>query len=171
MFETIVWATDGSRRCDHALPQLRELSGRYGSSVRIVHVAPSAGIARLSAPSYQEPAINKLKAQTRSLRRHGTNASLHVVRGSIGDPARQIVGLARAVDADLLIVTGRGRSPLRGVAMGSVTQRLVGAAPCPVLVLTAPDSATARTGPDRHSADRAQVTGEEGRAPGAHAVR
>jgi nucleotide-binding universal stress UspA family protein len=38
-------------------------------------------------------------------------------------------------DAGLVIVTSRGRSPLLGAVAGSVTQRLLAEAPCPVLIL------------------------------------
>ena len=87
---------------------------------------------------------------TSALRRHGVNASLHVVRGAIGSPAPRIAEVARMADAGLLIVTSRGRSPLIGAVAGSVTQRLLREAPCPVLVL--PPAATSEA--VRHSAQR-----------------
>ncbi len=140
-FKTIVWATDGSRRGDRALPRVRELCQRNGSKLCIVHVAPTHRARGLPAPrrhAAEERAIAKLKAQTSALRRHGVRASLHVIRGATGSPARHILDIARAVDADLLIVAGRGRSPLRAAVQGSVTQQLLAGAPCPVLSVPAP---------------------------------
>jgi nucleotide-binding universal stress UspA family protein len=131
MFDTIVWATDGSPRSDAAFGYVRDACERHGSSLRIVHVArPLAGSG--------DREIAKLKAMTSSLRRHGVNASLHVVRGAIGSPAPHIAELARMADAGLVIVTSRGRCPLLGAVAGSVTQRLLADAPCPVLILPPP---------------------------------
>ena len=131
MFDTIVWATDGSARSDAAFGYVRDACERHGSSLRIVHVArPLAGGG--------DREIAKLKAMTSSLRRHGVRASLHVVRGAIGSAAPHIAEVARMADAGLVIVTSRGRSPLLGAVAGSVTQRLLAEAPCPVLILPPP---------------------------------
>jgi nucleotide-binding universal stress UspA family protein len=129
LFGTIVWATDGSARSDAAYGYVRDACERLGSSLRIVHVA------RPLAAASGDREIAKLKAMTSSLRRHGVNASLHVVRGAIGSPAPHIAEVARMADAGLVIVTSRGRSPLLGAVAGSVTQRLLAEAPCPVLIL------------------------------------
>lgn len=138
MFDTILLATDGSPAADGALRCVRALCERHGSRLCIVHVVRRLGARYLpAAQPYEDRVIAKLKAQTRALRRHGINASLHVIRDAPGSPARHIADTARLVDADLLIVTGRGRSPLRGAVSGSVTQRLLAIAPCPVLVIPA----------------------------------
>jgi len=136
-FGTVVWATDGGPLGDDAYGYVRELCERHGSALRIVHVArPLRG-------GDTDRRIAKLKAMTSSLRRHGVNASLHVVRGAVGTPAHHIADVARMADADLLLVATRGRSPLAGAIGGSVTQRLLCEAPCPVLILTAPVTAPA----------------------------
>jgi nucleotide-binding universal stress UspA family protein len=132
IFDTLVWATDGRPHSDLALGYVREMCERHGSTLRIVHVArPLEG-------GDGERRIAKLKAMTTSLRRHGVNASLHVVRGAVGSPAHQIAEVARMCDADLLVVATRGRSRLHGAVGGSVAQRLLHEAPCPVLILTTP---------------------------------
>ncbi|MGZ4297175.1 MAG: universal stress protein [Solirubrobacteraceae bacterium] len=131
MFSTIVWATDGGPLGDAAHAFVRETCERHNSSLRIVHVArPLSGV-------NGEQRIAGLKAMTSALRRHGVNASLHVVRGAIGSPAPRIAEVARMADAGLVIVTTHGRSRVAGTIAGSVTQRLLAEAPCPVLILTA----------------------------------
>ena len=37
MFETIVWATDGSDAADHALPYVQGLARVHGATVLVVH--------------------------------------------------------------------------------------------------------------------------------------
>jgi nucleotide-binding universal stress UspA family protein len=131
MFSSIVWATDGS---DASLAGSRFVRGtceRYGSRLRLVHVAPTLCTAA------DERRIAGLKALTSSLRRHGIDASLHVVRGAIGSPAPHIAEVARMSQAKLVIVGTRGRSPVVSAVAGSVAQRLLAESSCPVLVLPA----------------------------------
>lgn len=50
-----------------------------------------------------------------------------------GDPAESL--LAAAQDADVLVLGTRGRSPLVGLLVGSVSQICAAAAPCPVVLV------------------------------------
>ncbi|MBI4266608.1 MAG: universal stress protein [Acidobacteria bacterium] len=52
-----------------------------------------------------------------------------------GDPARQIVRTARATRADLIVVGTHGRRGLDRFFVGSVAQRVVVTAPCPVVTV------------------------------------
>ncbi|NKE35375.1 universal stress protein [Natronococcus sp. JC468] len=54
------------------------------------------------------------------------------VRGALGDVGTEVVEMARAVDADRLVVGGRRRSPAEKAVLGSVSQEIILAAPCPV---------------------------------------
>lgn len=152
MFDTIVWATDGSVRDDQSLPVVRDLCAGYASSLRIVHVVerlPGPPIPGLDVHAYEDRLVAKLKAGTSALRRHGINASLHVIRGAVGQTADHVAAVAVASDAQLIIAGGRGRSACEGAVLGSVTQRLLAVAPCPVLVVPSPQ-------PDRLAAASAQ---------------
>ena len=145
MFDTIVWASDGSVRDDRSLPVVRDLCARYASSLRIVHVVerlPGPPLPGLDVHAYEDRTVAKLKARTSALRRRGISASLHVVRGSLGQTADHIAEIAEAGDAQLIIAGARGRSACEGAVLGSVTQRLLAVAPCPVLVV--PCTATNR---------------------------
>ena len=131
LFSTIVWATDGSAASLAGSRFVRDACEQHDSRLRIVHVAPTL------CTRADERRIASLKALTSSLRRHGIDASLHVVRGAIGSPAPHIADVARLSQAAVLIVGTRGRSPAISAVAGSVAQRLVAEAPCPVLVLAA----------------------------------
>lgn len=54
-----------------------------------------------------------------------------------GNAAKQIVEAARATNTDLIVMGTRGRAGLAHVIMGSVAERVVRLAPCPVLTLRA----------------------------------
>ena len=135
MFSTIVWATDGSAASLAGSRFVRDACERYDSRLRIVHIAPTL------CTGAGERRIASLKALSSSLRRHGIDASLHVVRGAMGSPARHIAKVARMSQAGLLIVGTRGRSPVISAVAGSVAQQLLAEAPCPVLVLPAASAA------------------------------
>lgn len=56
----------------------------------------------------------------------------------VGDPASEIIAVAREVDADLIVIPSHGKTGLRRWMIGSVAERVVRRAPCPVLVLPIP---------------------------------
>lgn len=53
----------------------------------------------------------------------------------VGNPARQIAEVAVAVEAELVVLPSHGRTGLAHLALGSVAERVVRLAPCPVLTL------------------------------------
>lgn len=55
-----------------------------------------------------------------------------------GEPAAELLAQIREVDADFVVAGARGRTGLRGLLLGSVSEALVTAAPCPVLVVRDP---------------------------------
>ena len=52
-----------------------------------------------------------------------------------GSPAAEIVSIAKTVPADLIVISTHGRTGLKHAFMGSVAERVVQTAPCPVLVV------------------------------------
>jgi nucleotide-binding universal stress UspA family protein len=59
------------------------------------------------------------------------------VRGLLleGTPADRIVRAARSYHADVIVIGTHGRTGLARVFLGSVAERVVGTAPCPVLTV------------------------------------
>jgi len=60
------------------------------------------------------------------------NADFHVL---FGDPGREIVAFAERQKADLIVMPSHGRSGVSRLLIGSVAERVVRLAHCPVLVL------------------------------------
>lgn len=56
----------------------------------------------------------------------------------LGEPAAELLVLARSVEAELLIAGARGHTALECLLLGSVSEALVTEAPCPVLIVRAP---------------------------------
>jgi len=137
MFDTIVCATDGTAQGDRALRVARQLAEASSSFLWIVHVALTLP-GGWNTHADEEQTIARLKAATASLRRRGINASLHVVRAHRGDVAQIIADTADAVDAEVIIVGTRGRSPSVGAALGATTTGLLHVAGQPVLAVPPP---------------------------------
>jgi nucleotide-binding universal stress UspA family protein len=69
-----------------------------------------------------------------------------------GEPARALIALADSLDATLIVVGSRRRSALSAALLGSVSLRLCGDAPCPVMIV--PPESAARVA---HPADTART--------------
>ena len=59
-------------------------------------------------------------------------AHLHVV---FGDPGHEIIKLASEIGAELIVMPSHGRRGIKRLLLGSVAERVVQLAECPVLVL------------------------------------
>lgn len=136
MFETIAWATDGSKLADEALAHVRKLAEIHGSRIVAVHaneVIPGrAGNAPVLA---DEPDIReKIAGQVEDLRAAGLDARLEVCTGT--EPIATLVERAAfGVDADLIVVGTRGRGGVSAALMGSVARGLCHTSRRPVLVV------------------------------------
>lgn len=138
MFETIVWATDGTENADRALPYAKALAQQEGAKLIVAHVVEryashnASGLAVHADEEQVEERLHKLVAQ---LSDEGLNTDLKVVSHVGPQPAHEIADLARGAGADLILVGSRGHGAVAGLMLGSVTQRLLHVSPCPVLVI------------------------------------
>lgn len=53
----------------------------------------------------------------------------------MGSPISEIIGTAQSLPADLIVISTHGRTGLKHVFLGSVTEQVVQRAPCPVFVV------------------------------------
>ena len=140
MFKKILWATDGSPAADQALGYVAELARNSGATVVVCHsVITMVGAGAHGAPLalIEEDDIKaKLESQVEELAAGGISATLEFIGGdTLHGAAHDIVRVADAQDADLIVAGTRGHTALGGLLLGSVTQRLLHLAHCPVLVV------------------------------------
>ena len=137
MFKTIIWATDGSEAADRALPTALEMTAEANGRLLVVHANERLGGRAGGAPvlTDEEDLQSQFVSKVNDLVESGVNASFHVVSGLNTDPADLIADFAKKSDADLIVVGTRGHGRVAGMLLGSVTQRLLHVAPCPVLAV------------------------------------
>lgn len=136
MFRTVVWATDGSESADRALPFAKELVG-HGGRIVVFHVRELLVGRAGGQPAYvDEPELeSRIVAQAEDLRAEGFSVTLKVCSTFDANAGHAIAVTANAVDADAIVVGTRGRGPLKGALLGSVTQHLLHEAQCPVFAV------------------------------------
>jgi nucleotide-binding universal stress UspA family protein len=138
MFKSIVWANDGSEAAQRAYPLVKELGQAGPATVTLVHVVERVeGSGAVGVPRRADEAEFQAELQelVDDLKGEGIDASLEI-RGDVGArPAHEVVDVARKTSADLIVAGSRGHSPIYGLLVGSVTNRLLHIAPCPVLIV------------------------------------
>jgi len=137
MFKTILWATDGSANADRALPVVKELAEAKGTKLVVAHCREllTGRAAGLPVNADEDELVTKIRAQAAELESVGFDTRVDVVTTSGTNAPHVIADLAREHEADVIVVGTRGHSPLVGALLGSVTQRLLHIAPCPVLAV------------------------------------
>jgi nucleotide-binding universal stress UspA family protein len=58
-----------------------------------------------------------------------------VMQVEVGDPYSEIMNIARQQKADLIVIATHGRTGLQHLIMGSVAEKIIRHAPCPVFVV------------------------------------
>ncbi|MGZ4282348.1 MAG: universal stress protein [Gaiellaceae bacterium] len=139
MFKTVLWATDGSEAADRALPYAKALAEGSDRRLVVAHVKEflAGRAAGYPARADEDELQWKIRGQVEDLCGEGFDATLQLDTARAGNVARKIADIAVLAKADVIFVGTRGRSPLAGVLAGSVAQRLLHVALCPVLAVPA----------------------------------
>ncbi|HZB22839.1 MAG TPA: universal stress protein [Gaiellaceae bacterium] len=135
---TVLVATDGSRGANAAVREGLELAQQTGAAVTFVAVRPTP-LPVLGDPFFQRALIEDSAALRGAVieavdeaDRRGIPTDYEILEG---DPAAEIVRLARLRDVDLVVVGSRGRGAVTAAVLGSVSRRVVHEAERPVLVV------------------------------------
>jgi nucleotide-binding universal stress UspA family protein len=150
-FRRILVTTDFSDTSLQALPVAIEIASHFDAELLLVHVLPvdaptpwdippyaDFGLASLPLPEYETQVRQEVE------RRLALVASKHVqgvkVRGLVGrgDAAAEVSRLATEENADLIVLATHGWTGWRHLVFGSVAERVLREAPCPVLSVRSP---------------------------------
>ncbi len=143
--QTILCPTDFSDFSFQALKKGAELAYRFGAQLCVLHVMPELQNSPQATPFSDfagiDPAV--FEGDTRTGAKHALTAFIqrhHLdelrVRALVkrGGAADEIVSAAREVGADLIVLATHGLTGWRGQLFGSVAERVLRIAPCPVLI-------------------------------------
>jgi CBS domain-containing protein/nucleotide-binding universal stress UspA family protein len=97
---------------------------------------------------------DRLRAHVERLLAAGANAPVHEIAVAWGSPFVHIVDTAIERNADLIVMGTHGRSGIKHILLGSVAERTVRLAPCPVLTVR---------GANVSAEPHVEVTGRAGR--------
>ena len=147
VLKTILVATDFGETSDAALTYGRDLARTFGARLHVLHVAENllvrfANETSMSIlPELQKEIDNEARKRIETLVTEDDRATLDVrpaVITSMGT-AEAIVQYAKDHAIDLIVMGTHGRRALAHVLMGSVAERVVRMAPCPVLTVRHPE--------------------------------
>ena len=139
-FKMIVVPMDFSTGSTRALAYARVLAERFGASLHLLHVVQDPYLAAGWSEGY--PAIPDLTEQLRQeteRRLQDLASSLTPLTTSteavVGTPAQTIAQVATEQRADLIVMGTHGRTGVAHLLLGSVAERVIRSAPCPVLTV------------------------------------
>ncbi len=144
MFNTILVPLDGSTLSERALPTALALGQQPGAEVILARV-PAADDAQTMADGHRpDQARGDAQIYLDTLRLSHQQPGLTLrSRLMTGEVASAIADTAAAEHADLIVMSTHGYSGVTRWLLGSVTEKVLRTAPCPVLAVRAPAGADA----------------------------
>lgn len=128
---------DFSEHQDRLLAHAREFALVYGMDLTLFHVVEvkqmpepyGVGESTLDPGVLGDRAREALEEKAQALREHGVSVSIET-RG--GHPAEETLNMADELDAAFITIATHGRSGVERMLMGSVAEKVIRQAPCPV---------------------------------------
>lgn len=144
----ILVATDFSEPSEAALLYGRELATRFGATLHVLHVAQNIYVNTFGAENYvaisadlqqqiEDDARKRLSELVVDSDKSGP-PTIPVVMTAAA-PAYAIIDYATGHAIDMIVMGTHGRGAFAHILMGSVAERVVRLAPCPVLTVRHPE--------------------------------
>jgi nucleotide-binding universal stress UspA family protein len=140
---SILAPTDFSAHSERAVRYACGLAERMGSELHLVHIlseilptGPDPLLMPVMPPEYYEENEERARETLGRLLDPAWGSPRSVVTAvRWGSPVETIVAYAEDLRVDLLVIATHGRTGLSHVLLGSVAERIVREAPCPVLTI------------------------------------
>ena len=141
--KTILVPTDFSDASGAALDYARALAAAFGSALHLLHVVQDPYVQPWAAEAFGVSLAGVLerweqdaRAQLEQLVPEAERQARPVQCDTrVGHPFVEILNYAQAHQVDLIVMGTHGRGPVAHVLLGSVTEKVVRKAPCPVLTV------------------------------------
>jgi nucleotide-binding universal stress UspA family protein len=135
-WKSILVATDGSRYGRTATEKAIAIAKTQGSLLSAISVVDVTEEFQAQAPEAVEKLLQKAKGYVDEVTQRAGAEGVRItpfVRE--GESYKVITDLSRTCGYELIIMGSHGRTGVRRLLMGSVTEKVIGYAPCPVLVV------------------------------------
>jgi universal stress protein A len=139
-FARILYPTDFSQASEKALPYACDLTRTFGAALHLLYVVQDP-LGQPWTPEAYGYDLNGVRAAwirdaEKELNQVSARTGLHPVTACrVGRPAEQILEYAREIGADLIVMGSHGHGAVAQFLLGSVAERTVRHAPCPVLTV------------------------------------
>lgn len=138
----ILIATDFSKHSQVALNYAAAFGKAFNAEVILCHVLESPDFLSQLPPvaeGYFPPNLTEIQEKHARVQCEQILASVGLSQARVlllhGNPYGEIVKAAKTEDVDLIIVGTHGRGAIAHILLGSVAEKIVRAAPCPVLTV------------------------------------
>ncbi|MBI5408311.1 MAG: universal stress protein [Nitrospirae bacterium] len=132
----ILLTTDGSRYSDAARDKAINFAKAYGGELKVISVVDVPAEFYAEAPKAVEDLTRKAKGFVADVKKiaeaSGIKAATFVGEG---ETFKVITDFAKQEKADVIFTGSHGRTGIKRLLMGSVTEKVIGYAPCPVLIV------------------------------------
>ena len=144
--KTILVPCDFSEYAERAFAWALGLAEGWGAKIVLLHAVPLfSNLTRpqtmflLDIPKVEAELIADAKKRLQEFAaKNRTSAVTVEIRAVMGDPCWEICLAAEREPADLIVIGSHGRTGFMHLYLGSVAERVVRHAPCPVLVVRLP---------------------------------
>lgn len=137
-WQKILVATDGSKYSKAAADKAIDLAKTYGGNLMVLSVFDVPAEFYGETHSAADDIIQKSKTYVEDVRKQAESEGVKTeALVKEGETYQVITGIAGNLGVDTIIIGSHGRTGLKRLLMGSVTERVIGHAPCPVLVVRA----------------------------------
>ena len=135
--------TDFSSHSEKAVRFACSLAEQFGAELHLVHVlseiipaGPDPLLMPVMPPQFYEESEERAKETLKTLLQPAWGKPASVTTAvRWGSPVEAIVDYSKEQAIDLIVIATHGRTGLSHVLLGSVAERIVREAPCPVLTL------------------------------------
>ncbi len=139
-FTRILCPVDFSDASTHAVDHAIAIAGRYTAGLTLLHVRPpiSARVPDLPQPDSPTPApdMERVQEQLGGCLRTARNAGISTdALVDVGQPAAGILTRAVSLRADLIVMGTHGAGGFEHLLLGSITEKVLRRATCPVLTV------------------------------------
>lgn len=142
MYDRILYPTDGSEGAEAALEHAIDHALQYDASLHVLYVIEETIPAmEAGAPDVLEALEERGEEVITDVRERALEAGVKSVQASVaaGSPYRQIHTYTTEADIDLIVMGTHGRRGIDRYLLGSVAEKVVRTAECPVLTVRSID--------------------------------